>query len=254
MHKHLLLTVLSVLLIGSSSFCGTPSAGSGEKNVESSAYQQFATLVIRKCQDFKVTGDGQNEAWKQTGWVELTQREQNIKPYITRAKVLYSATGIYFLVDCRDTKLTSSMNADNMDLWNEDVVEVFLWTSEDFPVYFEYEISPLNYELPIMVPNYKDTFLGWLPWHYDGERRIQHATSATGGKKESGAAVQGWTAEFFIPYKLLAPLPQVPPVSGTKWRANIYRIDYDNGAAHYAWQMVGKSFHDYKNFGIFIFE
>jgi hypothetical protein len=32
------------------------------------------------------------------------------------------------------------MQADNLHLWQEDVVEVFLWTSEDFPVYFD-EIS-----------------------------------------------------------------------------------------------------------------
>ena len=38
-----------------------------------------------------------------------------------------------------------------MDLWNEDVFEVFLWTDERYPVYFEYEISPLNHELPILA-------------------------------------------------------------------------------------------------------
>jgi len=133
-------------------------------------------------------------------------------------------------------------------------VEVFLWTEESFPVYFEYELSPMNYELTIMVPNYKGKFLGWLPWHYEGDKRTQHETSVSGGSKESGSTVKGWKAEFFIPYKLLAPLPEVPPVSGTKWRANMYRIDYDKGTAHYAWQKTNKSFHEYDKFGTFIFE
>jgi hypothetical protein len=146
------------------------------------------------------------------------------------------------------------MKADNLDLYNEDVVEVFLWTDENFPVYFEYELSPLNFELPIIIPNNKGTFFGWLPWHYEGERKTQHATSAIGGKKESGSAVSGWMAEFFIPYKLLTPLNHVPPVSGTKWRANMYRIDYDNGTALFAWQKISKSFHEYNNFGTFVFE
>jgi hypothetical protein len=146
------------------------------------------------------------------------------------------------------------MKADNLNLWEEDVVEVFLWTSEDFPVYFEYELSPLNYELPIMVPNYNGTFLGWLPWHYDGDRKTRHATGITGGEKKSGSTVSGWVAEFFIPYKLLAPLNQVPPASGTRWRANMYRIDYDSGAAHFAWQKTNRSFHEYNKFGTFIFE
>jgi len=134
------------------------------------------------------------------------------------------------------------------------VVEVFLWTDESFPVYFEYELSPLDYELPIIVPNYNGKFYGWQPWHYEGDRKTRHATSVNGGEKISGASVSGWMAEFFIPYKLLVPLNQVPPVSGTKWRANMYRIDYDNGAAHYAWQKTGKTFHEYKKFGTIIFE
>jgi hypothetical protein len=212
------------------------------------------SIIIKKCQDFKITGDGGSDIWQSTEWVSLVQQGQTISEHDTKVKVLYSGTGIYFLFYCEDEKLTTTMKADNLDLWKEDVVEVFLWTSEDFPVYFEYEISPLNYELPIMVPNYKGSFLGWLPWHYEGERKIQHATSAVGGKKESGAYVKGWIAEFFIPFKLLAPLNQVPPVSGTKWRANMYRIDYDQDAVRYMWQRITRNFHDYNNFGIFIFE
>ena len=212
------------------------------------------SIIIKKCQDFKITGDGRSENWNNTGWVSLVQQGPNTVEYQTKVKVLYSETGIYFLFNCEDKKLTATMKADNLNLWEEDVVEVFLWTDESFPVYFEYELSPLNYELPIIIPNNKGTFLGWLPWHYEGDRKTQHATSTVGGNKESGSSVSGWIAEFFIPYKLLAPLSQVPPVSGTKWRANMYRVDYDHGAAHFAWQKTTKSFHEYNSFGTFIFE
>ncbi len=212
------------------------------------------SVVIKKCSDFQVTGQGSSEAWQNTEWINMASQGKNKSDYITEAKVLYSETGIYFLVNCEDKKLTTSMQADNLNLWEEDVVEVFLWTAEDFPVYFEYEISPMNYELPIIIPNYKGRFLGWLPWKYEGDKRTVHATSVTGGEKKSGAAVSGWIAEFYIPYKLLAPLPNVPPVSGTEWRANIYRIDHDNGTAQFSWQTTSGSFHEYLSFGKFIFE
>jgi hypothetical protein len=212
------------------------------------------SVIVRKSKDFEISGSGTSDNWKGAGWINLVQQNQNTSPYQTKVKVLYSETGIYFLFNSEDKKLTSTMKADNLNLWEEDVVEVFLWTSEDFPVYFEYELSPLNYELPIMVPNYKGTFLGWLPWNYEGDRKTKHATSVTGGNKVSGSSITGWIAEFFIPYKLLAPLSQVPPVSGTRWRANMYRIDYDNGAAHFAWQKTNRSFHEYNKFGTFIFE
>jgi cellulose/xylan binding protein with CBM9 domain len=211
-------------------------------------------LVVKKCQDFKVTGDGSADVWKSAKWIEIIKQGPDKSPYKTKAKVLYSETGIYFLFDCEDKKITASMKADNLDIYNEDVVEVFLWTDENTPLYFEYELSPLNYELPIIVPNNDGDFFGWLPWHYEGERRTQHATSVTGGKKESGAVIDGWRAEFFIPYKLLKPLNNVPPVSGTKWRANMYRIDYDDGTALFTWKEIEKSFHEYKKYGIFVFE
>lgn len=220
----------------------------------SAQIDKAATLTVKKTDDFEVTGDGSDATWENTSWVSLPQRKPDTRFYDTKAKVLYSETGIYFLFDCQDKKLNSTIKKDNEDLWEEDVVEVFLWTDESFPVYFEYELSPLNYELPIMVPNNKGTFFGWLPWHYEGERKTRHATSVRGGKKESGAAVSAWMAEIFIPYKLLAPLQNVPPKSGTKWRANLYRIDHDNGTATYSWQKTDKTFHEYNKFGTFIFE
>ncbi|OFY74485.1 MAG: hypothetical protein A2V46_00275 [Bacteroidetes bacterium RBG_19FT_COMBO_42_7] len=215
---------------------------------------EAGSTIVKKCQDFTVTGNGSSGSWESTEWINLIHQGSGVISYETRVKVLYSSTGIYFLFRCEDEKLTTSMKDDNLNLWEEDVVEVFLWTSEDFPVYFEYEISPMDFELPIIVPNYKGKFLGWLPWNYGGDRRILHATSSVGGEKKSGSTVSAWIAEFFIPYKLLNPLPQVPPVSGTKWRANMYRIDYDKGASHFAWQKTARSFHEYNSFGTFIFE
>ena len=211
-------------------------------------------ITVLRCEDFAVTGDGSSEQWKKASWIDIPQRVERPVTYRTRAKVLYSGTGIYFLFDCEDRVLNATMREDNLNLWEEDVVEVFLWTKEEFPVYFEYEISPLNYELPIIVPNYEGDFYGWLPWHYEGERRTRHATSTRGGAKESEAEIEAWMAEFFIPYKLLIPLQNVPPGPGTKWRANMYRIDYDQGQTPFTWQKVSGTFHQYKKFGTFLFQ
>ena len=71
--------------------------------------------------------------------------------------MVYSSTGLYFLMEGTDRKLTATMNEDFMDLWNEDVFEVFLWTDERYPAYFEYEISPLNRELPILDSQFRRT-------------------------------------------------------------------------------------------------
>jgi hypothetical protein len=170
-------------------------------------------------------------------------------------KVAWSPAGIYVLMDAVDTRLTATFEEDFADLWKEDVFEAFLWPDQRDTVYFEYEVSPLGRELPILIPNFDEKFLGWRPWHYGGDRRVRHVTSVTGGPKQSGAAIQGWRAEFMIPFALLSPMRSVPPVKGSRWRANFYRVDHDGGnSVSWDWARVGKSFHDFRNFGTLEFQ
>jgi hypothetical protein len=130
-----------------------------------------------------------------------------------------------------------------------------LWPDERQTVYFEYEISPLGVELPILIPNLDGKLLGWRPWHYEGNRKTRKASSAVGGPLKTGATVSGWKAEVFIPYDLLKPLGNVPPSAGTRWRANFYRMDYDDGQkTSWDWARVGSSFHEFQKFGTLVFE
>jgi hypothetical protein len=209
---------------------------------------------VKPVTDFDVNGSGDHQSWRDIEWTSLRRRQADGSPYESRVKMVYSTSGLYFLMDATDKTLTSTMTDDYMELWKEDVFEVFLWTDERYPVYFEYEISPLNRELPILIPNFGGQFLGWRPWQYEGERRTRKATSAIGGPKQPHASIQGWRAEFFIPYALLRPLQNVPPKAGTRWRANFYRMDYDDGrTTQWDWARVGASFHEYEKFGDLLF-
>lgn len=214
-----------------------------------------SSIVVKKTTDFNVSGSGNAGNWNSAEWITLPLRAGTGKEMTTRFKTLYSDKGIYFLFDCLDKKLTSKMDADFLDLWTEDVVEVFLWTDESSPVYFEYEISPLGYELPLLISNENGELLRWMPFHYEDNRKVLHATSVRGGEKKSMAQVSAWSAEFFFPWKLLRPLNNNVPKPGTKWRANMYRVDYDdNNRNNWTWQPVTKNFHDYERFGTLIFE
>jgi Carbohydrate-binding family 9 len=210
---------------------------------------QDSVLKISKVNDFDVNGTGSASEWKPIEWVSLTKGRGDVD-YKTQFKMAYSAKGIYCLFSSEDEKITSTIKEDFGDIYNEDVVEVFFWTDESSPVYFEYELSPLNFELPIIVPNYKGDFFGWRPWHYEGERKTKHAANIA----KEGKKVKSWTAEFFIPFALLKPLQQVPPQTGTRWRANFYRIDYDKGVSSWTWKPVRTSFHDYEKFGVIEFK
>jgi len=208
------------------------------------------TLQINKSGDFDIDGKGTAREWGKTDWVSLNPLNVEAA-YDTRVKILYSESGMYFLFQNEDEKITATIKEDNADLWHEDVVEVFLWTDEQYPMYFEYELSPLNYELPILIPKVGEDFLGWLPWHYEGDRKTRHMTHI----QKDGDTVTGWIAEFFIPYDLLKPLNKVPPQVGTRWRANMYRIDHDKEPrVLFAWQPIVNSFHDHELFGTFEFK
>jgi hypothetical protein len=234
---------------------GADQTTGGEPRTIQQAAKPDKVLRVARTKDFEVDGRGDAAAWEKARWEPLALRSAASHPYQTRVKVLYSATGLYVLMDATDRTISATMKEDFLDLWNEDVFEFFLWPDERHSVYFEYEISPLGYELPILIPNLEGTFLGWRPWHYEGPRKTRKATTVAGGRKEAGAEIAGWKAEVFVPYELLKPLGNVPPQPATRWRANFYRVDYDGGrATSWDWARVGPSFHEFRKFGTLVFE
>lgn len=207
------------------------------------------TIHLPRVKDFKITGGGDDAVWDKTDWHPLT-RVAGHAHYASRAKLLYSATGIYALFDCEDQLLSCGGMEDFDDLYMHDVVEAFFWPNRKHPIYFEHELSPLDKELVLLVPNANMKFHGWRAWHYTGERRTRHATVIRGGKKRGGAKVTGWSAELFIPFVLLEPLGNTPPKRGTLWHGNLCRIDRDHGHSTY-WSLSAKTrnnFHDFRNF------
>lgn len=234
-------------------------AGQWKEIPRPAVHQDSSQVVVKKTVDFLVNGEGNSVHWKSADWVPITVQESTLPTRLsTQVKMLYSNNGIYFLFKCEDQKLTATLEKDFSALFKEDVVEVFLWPDQSVPVYFEYELSPLNYELAILVPNLNGRIQGWTPWSYEGKRKTQHATSIQGGKKKSGELIKSWTAEFFIPFILLRPLADRAPQPGTQWRANLYRIDYDDGYTTWTWQKTTKgtngNFHEYNMFGTLVFE
>ena len=212
-------------------------------------------IKIRRSHDFEISGEGRADNWNNTDWIILPQRKGAINSRSTRVKLLYSETGIYYLFSCKDSLLTSTMNVDNMPLWKEDVVEVFLAPDLQSWNHFEYELSPLNYELALFVSKKNETITRWVPFYMNEKERVRKATSVKGGEKRSFSEVSEWTAEFYIPFSQLGLFDNTPPRSGTHWRGNMYRVDYDNGqVADWTWQPVSGSYHNTGEYGILQFE
>lgn len=202
---------------------------------------------IRKTADFEVSGEGDNAAWNMAKWIYLKSTTHSALE--TKAKIMYSEKGLYVLFNNQDRKITATKTEDFSDLWNEDVVELFLQPVLDLPLYFEYEISPLNKHLFLLVPNHQGKFQGWKVW------RAEASKPAKIVQKVRISPTNNWRAEIFIPYDLFKPLVNQHPTSGDVWQGNLYRIDYyEIEATYWSWKPVKGSFHQPETFGLFYFE
>jgi hypothetical protein len=203
------------------------------------------TLGVQQVTDFVIDGKGSHANWQQGDWVPLTKLDKGADAYHTRFKILYSEKGVYVLFHGIDRKTTSVYMNDFENLFNGDVFEVFFHTDPSTPLYFEYEINAYNKELVLLIPHLDKRVMGWVPWHYNGERKVIKQVDVV---REYGH-MQSWTAEMFIPFSLLSPLGNVPAKKGMCWNANFCRLDYDEGnMIKWSWSPIQTSFHEYKKY------
>jgi hypothetical protein len=203
-------------------------------------------LSVPHTRPFEITGLGDHPAWQKAEPMPMLPRGgHEVASHRTWFKALWTAGGVYFLIDCGDQKLVATQT-DNQALWNEDVAEVFIWPDEKTPIYYEYNISPLGADVQMLVPHIGDDYRATMPFSFDSRRHVQKAVSVRGGPQSGGADITGWTCEFFISSRALRPLPNRRPDVGVQWRANLFRIDYDHPHRRFfSWHDVGPSFHNH---------
>jgi hypothetical protein len=211
-------------------------------------------VIVLSSPDFKVTGEGIHPEWQRTGWTDMQKLDKGGKEYESKFKILYSANGIYVLFHGEDHLISSSFNNDFDPLFKGDVFEVFFHPEPGDPLYLEYEISPLNKELALLMVKREDYLGGWAPWPYENDNRIKKNVCIYGGEMKPRAEIKSWTAELFIPYTLMGALNNTPPSKGTLWNANFCRLDYDTGEMiKWAWAPVENSFHELDRYFPLIF-
>lgn len=209
-------------------------------------------LLVKKTQDFELSAKDGAAMWNKTGWTYLKPVGGYLR-YETRFKMLYSDKGMYFRIFCEDSKISCTGLRDFGKLYEEDVVEIFLKPDMRQNMYFEYELSPANAELPLMVANTKGKYHGWLPFDYARDRICKHECNII---DVNGANCKGWECRIFIPFELLEGLIAEPPESDKYWFANVCRIDYDSvEPTRWSWcDEAGIEFHNTFLYDRIVFE
>jgi alpha-galactosidase len=198
--------------------------------------------------NFLPDGDLTKSLWKHAKWVEFDNDASGRSHYPeaeTRVASLWTETHIYFAFSSRYDSLNTyegeDPKAERWQLWDRDVVEVFL-NPQPARVnhYFEFEVAPNNQWIDLEIDRTKEPFND-ASWNSG----FEHAT-----RIDSEHHV--WTTEMRIP---LAAMNVKDPRSGTQWRVNFFRAAGKGGDDHrkfLAWSIIpeGKTFHVPTRFGI----
>jgi predicted TIM-barrel fold metal-dependent hydrolase len=203
----------------------------------------FTTVrAHRITRDFKPDGRLREREWSQAVPFRLEQEavDGRARPEIsTTCRVLWSDRFLYLAYECPFTELTDFGKARSGErvskegsLWDKDVVEFFCAPNpSQLNHYTEYEWAPNNEALDLRLRRPESDF-AWssgMEWQVrvDRVRKV-------------------WTSEVRIP---LSALSEAAPKVGTRWRANLYRIDRAHRAFLASNPLLSGSFHTPERFG-----
>jgi Carbohydrate family 9 binding domain-like len=187
--------------------------------------------------DTPITIDGRldDPAWSKAEVIELLDCVTGGKPkYRTEARLLYDDRKLYVGFHSEDPEIWGTMTGHDDEIFNEEVVEIFIDPTGDLCCYYELEVSPLNVSFDALILNDAvlrgnsgrgDRFQGFTQWNPEG---FEHAVFVKG---ELGARGQKkgefWECEMAIDFADLFLGNRVPPKPGDLWRGNLYRIDIE---------------------------
>lgn len=169
----------------------------------------------------QIDGVLDDAAWvfsPRVGEMRLIHAPDRRPVYPTEAAVTWDDTFLYVAFACTDPAPWARHTNRDDRLWEEEVVEVFLDPDGDGRHYAEFEVSPTNVVVDLMIPAPKEGGPDTRAWNAEGLQTAvkTHAT--------------GWVAEIAIPWRALAAAGvSTAPAAGAEWRVGLYRIKRPGG-------------------------
>jgi Carbohydrate family 9 binding domain-like len=243
--------LLSVLASVGLSIATPPFDRNGSDQSENQYLSTAETAAKYSTQDFAPDANLSKKTWKQAKWIEFdhdpTGKTEN--PSIrTRVAAIWTDHYIYFAFSGRYDSLNIYKGEDiakeRWELWNRDVVEVFLNPQpERISRYYEFEVAPNNQWIDLEIEKTKTPFND-ASWNSG----FEHATRID-------AKNHLWLTEMRIPLSALG----VSKINkGELWRVNFFRASGHGGderRTFLAWSLIpqGGTFHVPNRFGILRF-
>ena len=217
---------------------------------------------IRIDGEIMIDGTLTDTAWKSADVIELLTTDTGEKPcQPTEVRLLWNGEYLYVGFLCYDQDIWGTIRERDGNIYDEEVVEVFLDPDCDLRTYIELEVSPLNILFDAFVVNGKSHGQEMYVLRDWDSETLQHAVSVDGTAKTNSPADRGavsppdtsWSCEIAVPFKDLLTAPNIPPKAGDIWRMNLYRIDRGKTEAedeYTAWSPTRKiDYHRPQHFG-----
>jgi Carbohydrate family 9 binding domain-like len=243
------LAVLTATMAPAAVTCS--SAQSGSVQNDNAYLNSSETVATYSARDAVPDGDLSKDIWKRARWIEFdhdpTGKTEN--PAVrTRVAAVWSDRYIYFAFsghyETVNTYEGEDISKERWELWNRDVVEVFLNPQpERIPHYYEFEVAPNNQWIDLEIDKTKTPFND-AAWNSG----FEHATKID----EKNHL---WLTEMAIP---LAAVGVDKIHTGDQWRVNFFRAAGHGGdekRTFLAWSSIpqGGTFHVPSRFGILRF-
>ncbi len=206
----------------------------------------FRTIARRTSEELVPEGKASSPAWREIPRLSLVDTVTTETPSaesLTQVGVQWSPSLFYVAFWCRYSALNLYRDEDprkeRWQLWNRDVVEVFVNPFPENPHrYWEFEVAPNNQWIDLVVDN-RETIALDASW----DSGFSHATAID-------EAAKIWFCEMGLPAASMG-VSRIEP--GMEWRINFYRCDGfgdDSQRSFLAWSpTLRRNFHIPDRFG-----
>ncbi|MDA1192024.1 MAG: carbohydrate-binding family 9-like protein [Candidatus Poribacteria bacterium] len=168
---------------------------------------------LKSAEPPKIDGALDDAAWSESERVMLNDAATGETPKrATKFAILWDDDNLYVAFECDDDSPNATFTQKDANLWEEEVVELFIDPDGDLKSYIELEINPLNTLFDALVLNRTKR---WLLRDFE-MRDMEHVVAKND---------KGWTVEIRMDLEDFAEAPNLPVQVGDTWRANFYRID-----------------------------
>ncbi len=213
----------------------------------------YPRLMIGKVA--KLSANGMPDWSKLPQTVLSNWKHQGAGTPLTGMRLGYDSQWLYMRIDCEDSGTKTWMARDEMNLWEQDVAEMFVDAGCDEMDYYEFEWNPLGAKIDLEIVWAPDgRWRGSREWDAKGMKN----TTRWGKVMVNGTEKKGWVTEIKIPLTVFSDRKAMPK-SGDVWLGGLYRIERDtpSGSAYLTWaDLPGSSiaFHQPRSFGFMQFE